>query len=364
LGLRDSLYAERKAIDDGAIFGRISKEDSKRMAEIDREIMKINSQLSVTEERLDNINKKEAQTGKKSDISEKVNAVSQKRLLAEKERTKILEDIAKLEDDIARKKRSAFENEIHDIKQVRSEYEKNIQTLIDNAKAQKELAKTDDRKKMLQSIIDSLEKRKNTGLADYDNQIKEAQKKEQERIKKTWDTEKNYVAKQQAQNAFDEKRRLQDEGFEGLLSGGKFADAIKAITTVLKAEENIYANLVTDRDKLISKFSSANSEAGVKKSEKEDEILKANQAAIDSAFARKNDLRRKLREAYAAAEDVQQRDNVRSIGNFSAAVLSKALAGDGDAADQTAQNTKKTVDLLKAIKQNTATAKDYKQVYN
>jgi hypothetical protein len=54
---------------------------------------------------------------------------------------------------------------------------------------------------------------------------------------------------------------------------------------------------------------------------------------------------------------------VRSIGNFSAAVLSKALAGDGDAAKQTAQNTKKIVDCAKQIINNLPNKGDY-NVYN
>ena len=132
----------------------------------------------------------------------------------------------------------------------------------------------------------------------------------------------------------------------------------------MNAEKNIYASLKADYSKNLWAFRADTSSGGNEYSESENKILDANQAALQSAFARQNDLQRKLREANAAANDAVQRDNVRSIGNFSAAVLSKALAGDGDAADQTAQNTKKTVDLLKAIKQNTATAKDYKQVYN
>lgn len=272
------------------------------------------------------------------------------KMLSEKERTKILEDIAKLEDDIARKKRSAFENEIHDIKQVRAEYEKNIQKLIENAKTQEEIAK--------------LEKQKKTALADYDNQIKEAQKKEQERIEKTWSDRKNYVRDMESRNAFDEKRRVQDEGFDKLLSGNKFAEAIQAITAALNAEKNIYASLKADYAKNLSDFKLATSSGGAEYSESENKILDANQSALQAAFARQNDLQRKLRDAYAAAEDVRQRDNMRAIGGYSAALLSRALGTDGDAAERTATAAQKTVDLLKAIKQNTATAKDYEQVFN
>ena len=321
------------------------KENGNRMAVVAEKIFALRERLAAI-----SAGDESAVTGKKKTAQDVAGANRQKRLLAEKERTKILEDIAKLEDDIARKKRSAFENEIHDIKKIRSEYEKNIQKLIENAKTQEEIAK--------------LEQQKKTALADYDNQIKEAQKKEQERIEKTWGDRFGFIRDMESRNAFDEKRRLQDEGFDKLLSGSKFAEAIQAITAALNAEKNIYASLKADYAKNLSDFKLATSSGGAEYSESENKILDANQSALQAAFARQNDLQRKLRDAYAAAEDVRQRDNMRAIGGYSAALLSRALGTDGDAAERTATAAQKTVDLLKAIKQNTATAKDYEQVFN
>lgn len=260
---------------------------------------------------------------------------------------------AKLQDDLDRASRSAYENKVNDIKKVRDEHKKYLEQLKEEAKR----LNKNDAVKMYDEKLKSIE-------AAYQKQLDDAKKAEEKRIADSWGERQSFVSNLEAKNALEEKRRTQDEGFDKLLSGNKFTEAITALTAALTAEKNIYASLKSDYNKNLTDFKALTSDGGKAYSDAEQKILDVNQSALQAAFGRQNDLQRKLREAYAAAEDVVQKDNTRAVGGFSAASLSRALGTNGTAIEQTAQNSKKTVDLLKVIKENTATQKDYDAVYN
>jgi DNA repair exonuclease SbcCD ATPase subunit len=326
---------------------------------------------------------KNAVTGKEITAQERANINREKRNLSEKEYQKILSDIEKLEEDIERKKRSRFENEIHDIKKVRDEYQKNIDKLIEQNKLElenniakrniiaitkgwtnPEYSKLAEKEVLLQKQILELEKRKTSANAAYQKQLDDAKKEEQKRIAESRKNYEDFTSKFTEQEKVKDKREEQDRAIEGLLKNNAFDEALKVLNKFATAEKNIYVNMMKEYDKLEAEFSKATAteKQGLLNSEEQATLDKL-KSAIQAAKDRERGFLSKVDQVKGQAADVQEKDLRHVIGGFNASAIARALLSSGGPDERTAKASEETNRILKKIERLQSKTSDYKTVY-
>ena len=301
-----------------------------------------------------------------------------------KEIKDIDDELARMDEERARKNRSALENEINEIEKARAEYKKlaaaKLEALEANQrKYQKEMdanyAQNTKKQKQTysnaahafssgQKEIQDLKDRLAAADADYDQQRAEKVKKHAEKVKKQAEEEKkqadkiaerdsgylNFIAAFEKTQAKEENDRKMDAEFERINNGrwGQEADR-KAFMQKLADSLNI---LKIDYKKALTNYISDTSDDGKTLSEKERAKLDDMQQKIREADQKLITYQSRLR---AAADTVEEKADVnrKTISAFDAAAISSIFGRDGrvkqDREERIAKSTEKTVDILNRI---------------
>lgn len=333
----------------------VSNDEAEQMKEYANDLESVVLKRIALEKRLQAITggDKNAVVGKELSMQNRANANREKRNLSEKEYQDILKKQASLEEDLDRKSRSAYENQIHDIKKTRDEHLK----LLEQLKAEAKLRNKNADVKMYDKNIASIQAR-------YQKQLDDAKKAEEKRIADSWGNSKTAFEDIKKKNNFDDKRQQQDMAIEGLLKNNAFDEAIQVLNKFVTAEKNIFANLEKEYDKKVKEFESPTSLGGTALDAEEKKQLDALRSAGEAANSRGRAWQDQIRQITKQAADFQATDNTRVVGGFSAAVISRALYGSGGSdAKRTADASEKTNRLLTDLKRLASKQSDYEEVY-
>ena len=265
-------------------------------------------------------------------------------------------DLAKIEEDNARKTRSAYENEIFDIQKLREEHKK----LLEQLKAEATRLGKNDAVKMYDEKLKAMNN-------FYDTEIKKAAEAEEKRVaeekyklakeRKRYSNFYSYMAHQ---NALNEKQKLQDESIDKLVKNNSFNEALTALNDLLVYEKNIRFKLSQENKRMVKDFY-ADSILSVQERDK----LEANQTAGSAVNSRINSIQDKIRQITEQAAEFQSKDITKVIGGFNASAVARALySATGNEAARTAKATEDSKKILKEIKQMMPEKSDYVQVYS
>ncbi len=260
---------------------------------------------------------------------------------------------AKLQDDLDRASRSAYENKVNDIKKVRDEHKKYLEQLKEEARR----LNKNDAVKMYDEKLKSIE-------AAYQKQLDDAKKAEEKRIADSWGNSKTAFEDIENKNKFDDKRQQQDEAVDKLLKSNSFDAALQALNDFIIAEKNIFADLKKEYSAKLLEFEKPTSLGGKTLDAEEKKQLDALRSAADAVNSRTRSWQDRINQVKEQAADFLAKDNTRVLGGFNASAIARALLGSGGTeAERTAKASEETNRILKDIKRLQSKTADYKQVY-
>lgn len=265
-------------------------------------------------------------------------------------------ELSEIEGDVAKKSRSDYENQIHDIQKMREEHKK----LLEQLKAEATRLGKNDAAKMYDEKLKSMNK-------FYDAELKKAEETEKKRIaaeKYRFDKERkeysNFYSTMAHQNALNDKQRSQDESIDKLVKNNSFNEALTALNDLLVYEKNILFNLSQENKKMVADFY-----RDAVLTEQERDKLNANQKLGSAVNSRINSLQDKIRQITEQASEFKAKDISKVVGGFNASAVARALYSPaGNEAERTAKATEDSKKILKEIKQMLPEKSDYEQVYS
>lgn len=271
-------------------------------------------------------------------VRQRTEQYEQRRIAAAKELAEAKERITEIDEANIRKSRSAYQNEIADIRKTREEYKKNINLLIEQERAKmrinQRLGKTDAvaaSEKEIQALTQRLEA---AGIA-FDAQEKDAARKREERLKEYSEFEAN-VQKEDAEKKLEKKQKAE-------IDAAKDSGDVTSIREKISEFLNSYKQELSG---LWEKYKSLYDRARAEDSEWGDEISDQEGSQLQEVMEEINKRREKISNYESQLEAVQDRVRSTSLGSFSFDAL-KGMFGNDSAAERTANATEEQVRLQK-----------------
>lgn len=351
------------------------EKNSARMSQINAQRIADHKRLKAMKE-----DDKNAVMGKEEEGSgSKVEEENQRRAASAQELAEAEKTLARIEEENAQKKLSAFEKEIQAIEKVRQEYLKNIEikkqeeeALLTAAKKRAEQNKgqqSEAEAKAYAAAMAEVEKhakniaelnaRQQAATADFDAQRRKAQEKEEARIAKNNNPYISFLSDQQRQEKEREQRRQQDSRFEALLKQSQTGDnsGINQFMSSLQAEiekaRQEYVKAVEDAQK-------EDSQNGKEISEEEKATLNQIQTALKSRQQQLEGYKEQIRNAAekATSDSGTKAASTKQMAAFDAAALTALFDRSGKAQlsqeERVARATEESARYSKQIARNTA----------
>ena len=264
-----------------------------------------------------------------------------------------------LDEDLAKARRTSFENELYEIKTLREEYAKNIEMLMAQKKAELEVAKSrGESTEALQAEIDELIKRKEAAVAGYDEMEKKAREREAARIAKG---QKDFTSffgglkKEDAQKrltrSLDSMAEAKDPGLKSFLG------------VLMQKQSAALTAAVQDYNAKLKMFLDEQSEGGKELTDAEKDVLREIQEAIKDGRSRMDDFTNRLKRAQDATGEKVKEQDARVMAAWSLDELNRMF--DTSAQDRTAAATEKLVEQQeKAISLQEKGNKSLKKIQN
>ena len=330
-----------------------------------KEIIKYLEERKKIEERIAELRKGGAVTpdSKGPTAEEETRRASAKELAdAEKE-------LARIDEENARKKMTHLEQELAQIEKIKTKYlelanlkkadlQAELQAAQKRMKANEaqanpvQIAAYEDAKKAAeeaQAKIDALEKRITAAKTSFDEQAQTAKQKDADRKAKSEKKYTGFLEDTQQKQQTREADRAQNQKFDELKKD-KTPEGKKALEEFMK---QLTGNLETAKQKykeMLDTFKKSGSEGGDDLSENERIQLDAIQKEISARIDRLNSYRDRIGGGIQAAQQEQQKQ--RTMASFNAAVLENLFDKSGratetreeriaKATEETAKNTKK-----------------------
>lgn len=278
-------------------------------------------------------------------------------------------ELARIDEENARKKMTHLEQELHQIEKIKTKYleladlkkadlQAELQAAQKRMKANEaqanpvQIAAYEDAKKAAeeaQAKIDALEKRIAAAKTSFDEQAQTAKQKDADRKAKSEKKYTGFLEDTQQKQQTREADRAQNQKFDELKKD-KTPEGKKALEEFMK---QLTGNLETAKQKykeMLDTFKKSGSEGGDDLSENERIQLDAIQKEISARIDRLNSYRDRIGGGIQTAQQEQQKQ--RTMASFNAAVLENLFDKSGratetreeriaKATEETAKNTKK-----------------------
>ena len=272
--------------------------------------------------------------GREDQTRQRTEEYEQRRIAATKELADAKEKINEIEEENIRKSRSAYQNEIADIRKTREEYKKNINLLIEQEKAKKRInermGKSDAaaaNEKEIQALTQKLE----AADAAFDAQEKNAAIKKEQQLKKYAEFE----ADVQKENAEKELERKQKAEIDAIKKSGDVTSIRKKISEFLNSYKQELSGLW-------EKYRTAYANARAEDSEYGDDISEQEKTQLEELMEEINKRREKISNYESQLDAVQDHLRSATLGSFSFDVL-KGMFGQDSAAERTANAAEEQV---------------------
>lgn len=293
---------------------------------------------------------KNAVTGEGETTQDRINGTAEE-LAAETEKLEDAEKkIKSLEEDLAKQRRTNLENELEGIRKVREEYEKNIDVMLAQKRAELSVAKArgeNDRTKTLESEIRALEEQKAAAMASYDKQAADARKKDEatkrkeaartKRDRRGFDEFLDDMSKEASDKALDKEL----DAMAAKKGESENVELQNYLNVLIDSASKALNAAVSEYNEKLAAFSSENSEGGADLDDSEKDALRDIQQTISESKSRLDSYVDRLNRAQEAANKAVTEQRTSAVGSWSLEAIGNLF--DASAEDRTATATETMV---------------------